>query len=258
LAEDDLPDHAKVFGPIALEFDQYMLRRIGALPVIYIPQPFSTDPEHDRFALIGQSFVYRLFETYQILSDLAAISEHVETLPATDVQVTVRHSKADSEHYRYSSDMLRKLLRTLTHGKQPFPQLASAMCMLSCFFYPTDAPIAYRLQDDDGRLAYYREREWRIVSNINFRGVPIDKELGSEAASEIASVIDRSFSPYQDEMIHGTTFIHDCRLITTFDGDSIINAVRRILVPLELESQVGQLAQNYKYRGAVVGYSMPA
>jgi hypothetical protein len=255
LAEDELAEHTQVFGPAALEFDQGTLRRIGGMPVVYIPQSLSTNPEHDNFALIGQTFVYRLFDTYQLLSDLADIHEFIKECP--EVEVTLGHPKRDIQR-EYPTDLLRHFLESLTYGKQPLTQLSSALRILGCFFYPTDASLKCRLREDDGRLAYYREREWRIVSDLYFGGTPLDDELPLDAKREIAAAIAGSSSPYEDQRLNGTDFTDACKIIRTFCGESIMNSVRRIFVPKEIRSDVERLAQKYGYKGTVVDVQEPS
>ena len=43
LSHGELPGHAKLFGPISVEFPVQMLRLFGALPVIYMPQMVKGD-----------------------------------------------------------------------------------------------------------------------------------------------------------------------------------------------------------------------
>lgn len=253
LAEDALPDHAQVFGPVALEFDQPTLRRIGAMPVVYIPQSLSADPEGDHFAIVGQTMVYRLRDTYGLLSHLAQLDEHLRGLPPGDAAVRLRRSASDPGR-PYPAELLRDLLETLTHGRPPLPQLSAAMSTLSCFFYPTDAPTPRGGGRDDARLAYYREREWRIVSGLHFAGTPLDERLSPEAERDVASVLDPSLCPEGAAAADGLSFARDCNLVRGFGGESIMNSVRRIIAPAELLPELKKLARESGYRGIVTGY----
>ena len=254
LGEAELPFHAQVFGPIALEFNQQTLRRIGGIPVIYIPQSLSQDPESDCLALTAQTFVYRLFEVYQLISDLSDIQEHIKKLPRSESSITLG-SAGGASHRIYSVEMLRNFLESLTHQRQSFDQLASAISTLSCFFYPTDAVVpTFPDSTELGRLAYYREREWRIVSGFCFAGIPLDEELCMDAKTEIAGIINNSFSPYENLCIDGNNFIHNCNIIRRFGGDHIMNSVHRILVPQEIQQEVQGTARKYGYKGIIVGY----
>jgi hypothetical protein len=255
LSEEELSDHAQVFGPIALEFDQPTLRRIGAMPVVYIPQQLSDEPRKDQFALVGQTLVYRMFDTYQLLSDLAGIRDEVSELSSDRVSVTLGHPDSDVT-VEYPVALLRHFLETLTYKRQPLRELASAMQLLSCFFYPTDeAIIVNRWGDiDDGRLAYYREREWRIVSGIRFGGKPLDGDLPANAAIEISALIQDSFSPYASAKIEGLPFTNSCSLIQTFGGRSIMDSVRRILAPSDLIGDVATVARKFRFQGVIAEY----
>lgn len=254
LAEDELPNHAQLFGPVALEFDQPTLRRIGGMPVVYIPQPLSTYPEHDHFALIGQTFVYRLFEIYQVIADLAEIHGHIQQLPPGDLSVTLAHPERDSKR-DYPTDLLREFFENLTYRKQPLSQLSSALRLLGCFFYPTDSASTHRSTEEESQLAYYREREWRVVSDLYFGGTPLDEELPYDARGEVAASIAGSFSPYEGKRIDGLSFTDACKIVRSFRGEAIMNSVRRILVPEEILFEVEKLAHCHSYKGTVAKYA---
>lgn len=256
LAEHELPDHAQLFGPVALEFDQPTVRRIGGMPVVYIPQPLSSHPQHDYFALVGQTFVYRLSEIYQVIADLADLDRHLKELPPDEVAVTLTHRERDV-HHEYPTVLLRAFLENLTYKRQPLAQLASSLQLLGCFFYPTDAPAPDRLGEQDGRLAYYREREWRVVSDLYFGGAPLDEELPEDARNEVAATITGSFSPYKCCRIDGHSFTHDCKIVRRFGDESIMNLVRRILVPRDIRVEVEKLARLHGYKGHVAQYVWP-
>ena len=57
LSPRELSGHSTRFGPFALEFDTTTLRRIGALPVIYMPQALSSQ---DHLAMLGPFVVGHL------------------------------------------------------------------------------------------------------------------------------------------------------------------------------------------------------
>jgi hypothetical protein len=253
LSEAELPDHAQMFGPIALEFDQGTLRRIGGMPVIYIPQTVSANPEYANFALIGQTFVYRLFEIYQLLSDLADIDDYLKQVPASQISITLEHPER-GDQLEYPTTVLRHLFENLKYKRQPLAQLASAVKILACFFYPTDSSSTCHIADIDNRLMYYREREWRLVSDLYFDGKPLDEELSFEAMTAIGEVISGSCCPYGQHKIKGSSFTRACKIIRTFGSQPIMNSIRRILVPADMLSSVKEMAEEYGYTGVVTTY----
>lgn len=254
LAEDEMPEHAQVFGPLALEFDQPTIRRIGGMPVVYIPQALSDEPGSADFALVGQTFVYRLFDIYQLLSDLAEIDEHIKGLGPEHASVTLGHPQRDGR-CEYPLDLLRHFFENLTYMRQPLAQLSSALRVLGCFFYPTDAALKCRAGDEHGQLAYYREREWRVVSDLYFKGEPLDEKLPPEAAAEIAAAFYGSFSPYEGVRTDGVEFTRACKIIRSFDGRPVMQAVRRILAPREIKAEVEAIALRHGYTGVVAAYT---
>lgn len=254
LSDTEVTDHAEVFGPIALEFDQQTLRRIGCMPVIYIPQRLSKQPEYDRLALLGQTLVYRLFDTYQLLSDLTQIHEDVVKCDGVNTSVTLGYAGGGSKR-DYPVRLLLDLFQSLTVKRQPFSQLAEAMNALSCFFYPTDDASNCRTgRPDDGRLVYYREREWRIISGIHFAGQTTDENLPDDAILQIGSLINGSLSPYESARLSNRDFVESSTLLRTFGGRPIMNSVRRILVPSDLLSKVSNLARQFEYPGVIAEY----
>jgi hypothetical protein len=54
LSLSELPGHAEKFGHFALEFETETLRRLGAMPVFYVPQPISTMTDG---SLVGAALV---------------------------------------------------------------------------------------------------------------------------------------------------------------------------------------------------------
>ena len=252
LAEHEVPDHANAFGPIALEFGQRTLRKLGAMPVFYIPQAYSENPEEDGLALVGQTFVYRLFETYQILSDLVEIEKEIRDLPRSKL-VTLSHKEL-SESFHIHAQSLNDFFDYLTQGRQPLCEQASAINVLSCLFYPTDAKTTPRICAGDTRLAYYREREWRILGNVLFANHPQDQRIPEEAANEIAAFVNNSYSPYEKKCIDGSKFVRHCNILAELDNIPVISHVRRILVPYSLKCDVQKLADEYGFEGSITSY----
>lgn len=255
LAEDEIADHAAVFGPIALEFDPAGIRRLGAMPVIYVPQAISGVATRDRFALVGQTFVYRLFDCYQVLEDLSQLERQLIDLdPVAHLTISSR----DGCSRIYPAGHLQHLLKSLVHQKQSLSQLSTAVRALSCLFYPTDAQSGDGHVWSDARLSYYREREWRITSEMSFADTPLAIPVPPPAQERIAQLFHTDKSPYDDKPIDGEAFVRDCRLIQARAPANALGVIRRIHVAAELPElarQIQALARETHYNGRIELYS---
>lgn len=253
LAPHEVPDHADAFGPLALEFDQDSLRKLGAMPVFYIPQALSHDPQEDRLALVGQTFVHRLSETYRILTNLADIESKSRDYPPHELVPLEPKKLSDLVHI--PAQILQSMLAGLTVETQPLREQASAINFLSRLFYPADGAPVSRVAGDDTRLGYYREREWRILANVWFADWRQDQQPSQESANEIARLVEGSFSPYVRKRIDdGAAFVGACRILVHVANRPVMAFVRRILAPVCLKEDVQRLCDEFGFTGSVVSY----
>ena len=97
LSPQELREHSTRFGPFALEFETTALRRIGALPVIYMPQALS---EQDHLALLGPFVVGHLGQIQGTLERLNELNQldspaYVQSIGASavsdDMMVNLRN-----------------------------------------------------------------------------------------------------------------------------------------------------------------------
>jgi hypothetical protein len=70
LSPNELPGHAEKFGRFGLEFEIDKVRRLGAMPVFYVPQPTSYEPDGSH---VGSALV-------AIATDLRAVAERLSEL----------------------------------------------------------------------------------------------------------------------------------------------------------------------------------
>jgi hypothetical protein len=230
LPADNLVDHCRVFGPIALEFDQRTLIRAGAMPVFYIPGVDREIKDNEKFGLIGRTLIHRLTEIFQLLSDLADIHEVVSessnqsgiTISTPDFALSKVFDKCD----------LQFLLSRLTFGRQSPRELAHTVETLGKLFYPAD--IAGHSAPD---LVYYREREWRIFAGPVLSTGSLTHRLSEDAISGISPLIDGTLTPYSNEPLIASEYLDRCELLKEIDGLPLSASIRRIVVPREICSK---------------------
>lgn len=154
LTEPELPEHSNRFGPFSLEFTVAALRQLGAVPVFYVPRG-ATD-EH--LESIGNALMARMLEIEQLLERLTQIANVVANAPRVDETIAITVDGRTVGTLSLNVGQARQLFEVLFHRSQPVGQLLNAMRASAGFLYPTE-DLSYT-----GTLAYYRQREWRIVS----------------------------------------------------------------------------------------------
>jgi len=183
LSPQELSEHSTRFGPFALEFETTALRRVGALPVIYMPQALS---EQDHLALLGPFVVGHLGQIRSALDLLNQLRQfddpaYIQSLGANsvadDCMVTLRNpdeSGGTVQEFLVSWKAIRDLLSFIGFRRAPFDAMTGATSIAQALFYPTD--------DDhhDQELGYYRQREWRITADYHVNGAPRGRSLRDE------------------------------------------------------------------------------
>ena len=222
LAQHELEAHAKVFGPFALEFSIENLRLLGAIPVFYMPPPGC---EERALEGVAAALISRLADIQLLLTRLTDIANLAQRTSnkADSLQVTRNGIVVGTT--RCSIGAAEDLLAVLSHEIQPPLQLLSAVRALGGFFYPTEG-LAYT-----GELAYYRQREWRIIANMVQRGVEVARDLVDDEKMTVCA-IDADFFECRMRFPTGEhRRIDQCKYISRVDGLSVLDWAHRIIVP---------------------------
>ena len=195
LSPQELTEHSKHFGPFALEFETTALRRVGALPVIYMPQALS---EQDHLALLGPFVVGHLEQIRGTLEKLNSLDEigspaYLQNLGAThiadDCIVTLTNedqSGGTVQTFQVPWKAIRDLLSYMNFETAPFNAMTGVTSITQALFYQTD--------DDhhDQELGYYRQREWRITADYYVNGIRSGRSLQDEEKALLLE-LDESF-----------------------------------------------------------------
>ena len=72
LALHELPQHAEKFGHFALEFEIDTVRRLGAVPVFYVPQPTSAAGDG---SAVGTALLAIAMDAYVVTQRIAYLDE---------------------------------------------------------------------------------------------------------------------------------------------------------------------------------------
>ena len=231
----ELGGHSTRFGPFALEFDTSALRRIGALPVIYMPQALSTQ---DRLALLGPFVVGHLGQIRSSLEKLDELdqldnleywqAQHPEATSIADDCLMKLHNVDDSggvvQEFEIPVKTIRGVLDYLGFRTAPFKAMLGAVSIAQAIFYPTDDV------HQNEQLGYYRQREWRITADYSVNGSPRGRSLQDEE-KELLLGIDQSF--WKDGHIAAANFVASDEALALVQPTpaELVAMVRKLIVP---------------------------
>ena len=245
LSPVELGGHSTRFGPFALEFDTTSLRRIGALPVMYIPQALS---EQDHLALLGPfvvGHISQILHSLQMLNELNQIdnleywqaqSPEAKSI-ADDCLVTLRNgdeSRGVIQEFEVPLKTIRGVLNYLSFETAPFNMMIGATSIAQSMFYPTD---------DDHRnheLGYYRQREWRITAGYSVNGAHRGRILQDEE-KDLLLGLDASFWGREIHRSRQVRRVDEALALVQPAPDELIGMVRRLIVPSDFVNDASEI-----------------
>ncbi len=233
LAEAELEQHSELFGPFALEWEQSELRKLGAIPVFYVPIKGPLGSAETAAA----SILSRLGEVQTILERLVKL-KNISSSSNSQEPIHIDLADGQVSHYLFGTSEGKRLISCLEYGNQPIEDLLSSLRATFGYFYPTD-DVKY-----GDLLDYYRQREWRIVGNMMLDGVAMTSRLSGHELDAINS-IDPDF--FERKLTYPTgeySLAEQTLKFDRFGGRHVLETCRRIIVPSSVEQQVRQLIEN--------------
>jgi hypothetical protein len=204
LARSQVAEHGKKFGPFSLEFKIDILRRMGALPVIYMPQSLRMTGD---LSTLGAMIVTQLGDikyTITQLLHLLQITDPQWVLANASIppSATVTHVSPDySVNLTNTGDagevvaekpvparFVRDVIEYIGFKNAPFDLMIGVLSLAQTLFYPTDD------ETHDDLLSYYRQREWRIAGGLLFNGVAHGRPLTDDEKKRVLEIDERFWS----------------------------------------------------------------
>jgi hypothetical protein len=222
LSRDEVATHAETFGLFSLELRIDALRKLGALPVFYVPQRLATDRG---FSTAGETIVTEIGDMKHTitklheLSQIADLNYSVANLHNTDSANNVVAS------YQVPLKNIRDILNYLGYRNAPYELMIGILSHIQSLFYPTDDKI------HDKQLDYYRQREWRLCAGLTLEGKPQSRSL-TDVERRALLTIDEGF--WSKEVSDGKVSlrrIDDARVIDNFEGRHIAEVISTVMVP---------------------------
>jgi hypothetical protein len=243
LSQHELSGHSTRFGPFALEFETNALRRVGALPVIYMPQALS---EKDHLALLGPFVAGHLgqirgtLEKLNLLANLdnpAYVNNLGSNTVPDDCMINLRNgdeARGTVQEFQIPWNVLRDLLSFIGFETAPFNAMIGATSIAQALFYPTD--------DDhhDEELGYYRQREWRITADYYVNGSPRGRSLEDEE-KKLLLALDASFWGANTDPSKSISRVDEALTLVQPTPTELLEMITRIIVPDNFFDQAHQI-----------------
>jgi hypothetical protein len=222
LAPGELKQHADEFGHFALEFEVDTLKRMGVMPVFYIPRATEEDP--NGLMSLGSTLVVQSIDAMILAMRLAGIKDILDKSPVGDrLDCTFGFEKLKT----FSLDVpkTRETIEAFTYALTPPAMLEHALTGLLSCFYPAD-----NLRDSKA-LAYYRQREWRIAWNFANRGEEVMRRPSDEVVARLLA-IDPDFFGRDFETSSGKSQLaREAWILPGLQGKRVIDLAHRVVVP---------------------------
>jgi hypothetical protein len=226
----ELPRHARKFGRFALEFTVPTLKSLGAIPVFYVPRAMSTATGVEGAA---STLVMQFIDAMILVMRIAGVRSAIATSGQREgtFPCTFGFKESGNKTFDLEVGETTRVLEAFTHAITPPDILLPALEGMLKFFDPADD------LGHDEVLGYYRQREWRIASNMAIRGVEMMRRPSPELIARLKTLDDdffgREFPPNS-----GKTLAEEVFVLPGLGDRRILQMVNRIIVPEEAMSKV--------------------
>lgn len=221
LAPSEVAEHSKVFGTYAIEYRVDVLRAMGALPVIYVP-------EGDAAAGLESIGAAILANIAGAISLLRTASEFARTPgDVLTFNLKMRDGEQTNETFSPMETLgIRKFVALLEKAEgMNMDRVSNALGIMASLFYPTENA------QFTGPLGYYRQREWRIVSGPRLGDCETSFPTNA-AEQEALLAIDSEFFGRTIEFSDGpSTMARKSHFMRTASERHVLSLARRVIVP---------------------------
>jgi hypothetical protein len=236
LAPSELTEHAKEFGHFALEFDVHTLKRMGAMPVFYIPQATNND-EHG-VASLGSTLVIQAIDAMILAMRLAAIENLLDD-PTVGERLDCTFGFQNLKTFSLDVQKTREAIEAFTYAITPPDMLEHALTGLLSCFYPAD-----NLRDDKA-LAYYRQREWRIAWNFSVRGDEVLRRPSDELIGRLLDIDADFFGRDFPTPTGSSRLANEALVFPGMTGKRTIEMANRVVVPRDALTSAKAIVTRY-------------
>lgn len=235
LSLPELNRHAVSFGPISIEFELSVLRNMGAIPVIYIPQALQEGLSALGASIVAQlgdaEYTLRLLHSFDQFRDpnycaeMARQQGYKDVLPSIPESVNVKIAD-DKPLVSVPMSHLGNILDAISYKNAPFDMMANILSAIQSLFYHTDDERHSEI------LSYYRQREWRIISGIGtVDGGKLDSELSNAEKFALMEDDPRFWGRIVTRRDYEAPRVEWARIIRSVNGHPFHFSIRKVYVP---------------------------
>ena len=235
---EKLRGHIEIFGKFSIEFPVNNFKKMGGNPVTYLA--IINEKDYSDLEGIASMLMIRIGEITDLLTQLSDCHEKINNYNG-DMNDFILMKKGGKKYpINCSFSSAQALLNELSANKQPFDILLNAIRGMCGLFVPADDI------KNNKSLAYYREREWRIIANMSMYGKEIDTPLGKKQAKYICEINPNFFN--RKMKFHTGTYktIDQCKLLKEINGKHILEFASRVIVPKQTVNEVQQILNEFK------------
>ena len=223
-----------------LEFSPLAARRLGAIPVMYLPQATSSEFE---VALdkLGYFFSYRIAELQQVCDRINKLQKAIGQHSSFDlIKIAGRNGVGE---VKLNNGTLKNLLEMII-GHNSVDDFAAVLQALSSLFYPTDE-FRQSVELVRSPLYYYFQREWRILSGLVLDGSEVDTPL-TQREKRIVLCSNNTFFNELITMRHRTLRrIDACTAIRTIGQQPVRDLIASVYVPRKWRQATERLLDEF-------------
>lgn len=269
LHPSELGRHGAHFGAFAIEFDNASLRILGAMPVFYVP----VSEGYKGYEGLGLAIAARIADFQSLLERLEAFLKVAKACPNLEAPVVlapdgnggiligpyhrgapavtipkdmmdkIRAEKGDCEAFSpkqvhpigANNGGLLNLMQFLTYGIQAFEVQLNSVRKFGGLFYPCE-----RLNRGDD-LAYYQQREWRILGGLMKENVLGTRKPSAEEKERLRG-IDPGFFGKPCQLRSGMSAIVDeCEFLSDVEGKHPLAYASKVICPLGSAAEVREI-----------------
>ena len=226
LTPPELQGHAEEFGRFALEFTTQNVRKLGSIPVFYIPTLSQT--QGTTLEDLGAMLVIQLLDAKRLANHISVVNDTFNLRNATpEIEFSFKYAENPKSEgkFKLRAEEAKQTLAAVTHGLTPPPMLREGINAVLNFFYPADN------HHHSKELSYYQQREWRITGNITLRGVNVMRNVKPHEVEILLGFDPEFFGKKLSFPPNEFSLLSESLMYPGFEGKHMMEFVNRVIVP---------------------------
>jgi hypothetical protein len=233
LSRAELGVHGRTFGSFSIEYPIDALRGAGALPVMYIAQKIGAEPGLSEVGavivnMLGHAkYAIDLLHLLSMQSDIDAMRKTYGQV-REDYTINLRNvddGGAQVQAIEVPAKTIQDILKFIGFRNAPFDKMSGTLSAMQSLFYPTDD--TYHSKE----LAYYRQREWRLLSGLRTGGADNSRPLSTDEAQRLVDIDPEFWTRTISDKDGSVRRIDDTHIVEFIRGKKAREMLSAVIVP---------------------------